>query len=297
MSLRLRLLNAGLRLVARPFLSRVHEPLTARRRFALAARLFRKPPHLLRVPGLLARVTVRQRSDDLAILYFHGGAYATGSPETHLGLAGRIARLTGLPVYLPAYRLAPEHPAPAAFEDAVSAHAALLAKGYPPDRIVLGGDSAGGGLALALLSHLCRSGQRPAGLFAFAPWTDLALTGESLHRNAATDVVLPAARLQEAVRLVRGDLSPDDPRISPLYAAFPDAPPVFLQVGSREILLDDSRRIASRLRAAGGRVTLQEWPDCPHVWQILDGWLPEARAALREVAGFVLSLSPTSGGS
>lgn len=297
MSLRLRLLNFGLRLTAREFLGRVHDPLTARRRFALAARLFRKPPHLLRVPGPLTRVTVRQRSDDLAILYFHGGAYATGSPETHLALAGRIARMTGFAVYLPAYRLAPEHPAPAAFEDALAAHAALLAKGYPPERIVLGGDSAGGGLALALLSRLCQSGHRPAGLFAFAPWTDMALTGDSLTRNAAHDVVLPARRLTEAVGLVKGSLDPKDSRISPLYADFPDPPPVFLQVGSEEILLDDSRRMAERLRAAGGQITLQEWPDCPHVWQILDGWLPEARAALREAAAFILGLSSSSAGS
>ena len=131
----------------------------ARRDFNLLTRLLREPPYLLHlvdhgaVP--LHWVSVRRRRDDWVILYLHGGGYVAGSPLTHIGLAGRIARLTGLQVVLPEYRLAPEHPAPAAFDDATAAHAALLAKGWPADRIILGGDSAGGGLALALLADLC----------------------------------------------------------------------------------------------------------------------------------------------
>lgn len=293
MSLRLRLLNLGLRRFARPLLSRVFDPAASRRRFALVARSFWHPPFLLHLPGRLHRVTSRHRSDAAVILYFHGGAYLTGSPRTHAGLAGRIARLTGLAVFLPEYRLAPEHPAPAAFEDAVAAHAALLAKGYAPDQILLAGDSAGGGLALALLSHLCRTGQRPAALIAFSPWTDLALAGPSLIDLAPFETLLPPERLPDAVALIRGALPADDPRISPIYAAFPDPPPVLLQVGSREVLLDDSRRMADVLRRAEAEVTLQIWPDCPHVWQILDGWLPEARAALQEVARFVKAVTPS----
>ncbi|MGV8987714.1 MAG: alpha/beta hydrolase fold domain-containing protein [Cypionkella sp.] len=237
--------------------------------------------------GAPHRVTARPTMDDWAILYFHGGAYMTGSPVTHLGLAGRIAQMTGLPVFLPDYRLAPEHPAPAAFEDAVVAHSALVARGYAADRVILAGDSAGGGLALALLAHLCAINARPLGLFAFSPWTDLALTGESLGANAAADVVIPLQAMARGVAVIRGDLSATDPRLSPLYAQFPKPPPVLLQVGTGELLLDDSRRMAETLRRGGGEVTLQEWPDCPHVWQLLDGYLPEARQALHEVASFV----------
>lgn len=290
LSLRLRLLNQALRWVGRPLLARATDPVLSRRRFSVLAKAFRKPPYLLHLPGALHRVTVRPTSAPFAVLYLHGGAYMTGSPVTHLALAGRLARLTGLPVFLPQYRLAPEHPAPAAFEDAVAAHASLLVKGYAPSQITLGGDSAGGGLALALLAQLCAQNQRPAGAFAFSPWTDLALQGASLTTNAVADVLLPSAKLADAVAMILGSLAPTDPRLSPQYAAFRDPPPVFLQVGSTEILLDDSRRMADHLHQSGGTVALQVWPDSPHVWQMLDGYLPEARAALRQTAAFILTL-------
>lgn len=298
MSFRLRLLNFGLRWLARPRLARADDPVRARRNFDLVARLFRVPPYVLHLVEAgsvpLHWISVRRRYVDWVILYLHGGAYATGSPLTHLALMARIAKLTGLQVVAPEYRLAPEHPAPAAFEDVLAAHAVLIAKGCAVDRIILAGDSAGGGLALAVLAELCACGLRPAGLFAFSPWTDLALGGDSLVRNAASEVFLPAARLLFAVDLVRGAVSASDPRLSPVHAVFNRAPPVVLQVGTAEILLDDSRRMADVLRQAGGDVTLSEWPDCPHVWQMLDGYVPEARAALVEVAGFVERLVKSS---
>ena len=305
MSLRLRLLNRGLRWLAKPRLAKTDDPVAARRNFGRVARLFRRPPYVLhlvedgRVP--LHWISVRRRNPDWVVMYLHGGAYATGSPATHRALMARIAKLTGLQVVAPVYRLAPEHPAPAAFEDAVAAHAALVAKGYAADRIILGGDSAGGGLALALLAELCSKGMPPAGLFAFSPWTDLQHGGDSLARNAAADVFLPASRMRFTVELVIGSLSDCDPRVSPLYAEFIAPPPVLLQVGTTEILLDDSRRMAEKLRQAGGAVILSEWTDCPHVWQMVDGYLPEARAALIEEAEFVAKLvsplTPPAGGS
>lgn len=248
MSIRLRLARLLCRNLVRPALGRAQDPGRERDRFRRLSRLFRHPSHLCFLDGPLPRVTCHPRHDDLAILYFHGGAYVTGSPETHLSITGRLARLTGRPVFAPRYPLAPEHPAPAAFEAAVAAHARLMRQ-VPARRIVLGGDSAGGGLALSLLSHLCREGLAPAGLFALSPWTDLALTGESLARNATRDDLLPVARIAEAARLVLGPLAPRDPRISPLYADFPDCPPVLIQVGLTEILLDDARRMAFRLGA------------------------------------------------
>ena len=298
MSFRLRLLNLGLRWLARPGLAKADDPVASRAGFLRVAHLFRMPPHLLHLedsgPVPLHWVSVKRRNTDWVILYLHGGAYATGSPLTHVALIARIAKLTGLQAAAPAYRLAPEHPAPAAFEDAVLAHARLIAKGYGSDRIILAGDSAGGGLALALLADLCRRGLQPAGLFAFSPWTDLTLTGDSLVRNAVRDVFIPAERMPMTVDLVRGGLPVDDPRLSPLYARFDRPPPVLIQVGTTEILLDDSRRMAEVLRRAGGEVVLREWPDCPHVWQMTDGYVPEARAALVEVAGFVAGLVNSS---
>lgn len=285
MSLSLRLLNLILRWTARPSVARARNPGVERRRFATAARFLLRPAHLCFLDGPLPRVTCHLTNDTHAVLYFHGGAYITGSPETHLTITGRLARLTGLPVFAPRYPLAPEHPAPAAFDAALAAHE-RLSRIYPWQNIILGGDSAGGGLALALMSHLCQTGRPPAGLFAFSPWTDLTLGGESLRRNADSDVLLPAHRVAEAATLVRGTLAPTDPRISPLFAAFPDPPPALIQTGTTEVLRDDARRMAKVLGAR-----LSEWPDCPHVWQMFDGYLPEARAALREVAAFVAHLA------
>lgn len=291
MSLRLRLITLAMRLVVRPILARAWDPVKSRRDFARLSRWLCVPPYVLHLvdnaPVALHWISVNRRRSDWVIFYLHGGGYIAGTPLTHLGLAARIAKLTGLQVASPDYRLAPDHPAPAAFVDALAGHAHLLAQGYGADHIILAGDSAGGGLALALLADLCQRKLTPAGLFAFSPWTDLALTGASLQANAERDPLLPAHRMPDAVAMVLGDVDGRDPRISPLYACFDDPPPVLFQVGECEILLDDSRRMATVLRQAGGRVQLDEWPGCPHVWQMLDGYLPEARQALTKVAAFV----------
>ena len=294
MSVRLRLLALGMRAFVRPRLLRMQTPAAARRDLDFAGRyVFRAPPYLLHLPGVAFDwISVGRVRQDRVILYLHGGAYVAGSPTSHAPLLGRISKLSGLAVAAARYPLAPEHPAPAQFDTAVAAHAALLKTGVAPGQIILGGDSAGGGLALALLAELCLRGQPPAGLFAFSPWTDLAMTGASLRENAGSDPLLPVQRMQETVDQLKGALSPDDPRLSPLYARFDAPPPVFLQVGSSEILRDDSRRMAQVLVQAGGIVTLQEWPGAPHVWQMLDGYVPEARAALLELAQFLGQLFP-----
>jgi epsilon-lactone hydrolase len=286
-SLRLALLRLALRLLVRPRLARTAKPEQGQRDFARGARLFRPPPFLLHLPGpLLHRITAGPVAEAGIILWFHGGAYVVGSPATHAAMLGRLSRLSRLAVVAPDYRKAPEHPAPCAFEDAQAAHAALLAQGWAPGQIILGGDSAGGGLALALLADLCARGLRPGGLVVFSPWTDLSLSGASLQAHAGADPLLPVSRIVEAVEMVRGPLDPADPRLSPLFAGFDRPPPVLILVGSDEILLDDSRRMAARLAAAGGAVTLHEEPQAPHVWPIFDGWVPEARAALRMAARF-----------
>lgn len=287
---RLALLNAALRLGTRPALARMQDPVLARAVMERAARwLLSPPPHLLvldaalgAVPGL--RISAGRVAPGHAILHLHGGAYLAGSPRTHCAMLGRLSRLAGIEVFAPAYRLAPEHPFPAALEDAEAAFAGLLARGYAPSRIALGGDSAGGGLALALLARLCAAGTVPGLAYGFSPWADLTGSGSTIRSNADADPMLPAGRLAEIAQIYLQGHPATDPGASPLFAQFPSAPPVLLQVGSTEILLDDSRRLAERLRGFGASVDLQVLPGTPHVVQLFDGWVPEARAALRAAA-------------
>jgi epsilon-lactone hydrolase len=198
----------------------------------------------------------------------------------------RGCRPRPVPVDAPDYRLPRRHPWPRS-TDACAVWDALMREGRAPGRIVLGGDSAGGGIALALLARLCAQGTPPAGLYAFSPWVDLTLSGASLRENAEADPLLPAARIGDLVEAIRGGLPADDPRLSPLSAAYPGAPPVLLQAGRTEILRDDTLRMAARLEADGATVTRRLWPDTPHVVQIFGDWLPEAREARAEAAAFV----------
>lgn len=303
---RLGILNVALRTVGRPILSRTKTPQAARRDFAFASRvLFRRPPGMAMasysVPGpagpiCVAQITAGPVREDGAILYFHGGGYVAGSAATHSRMLARLARLSRTAVHAPDYRLAPEALFPAAYDDARAAWEGVLAEtGLAPDRIVLAGDSAGGGLALALLADLLARGLRPAGLFAFSPWTDLTLQSPSLEENAGRDAILPRTRVEELVGILLGGADPADPRISPLHATWRDPPPVYLQASRTEILRDDSTRMEAALRAAGGTATVELWPDAPHVWQLFDGWVPEARAALEKAAAFVdARLTPRS---
>lgn len=275
----------------RPRFARTALPQPGRRQYAALSRLLlRDPPLTLSlvgrvgvVPGLWIENRPRHEA---VILYFHGGAYVIGSPETHRAMLAEMAARTGARVFLPDYRLAPEHPFPAAFEDALAVWQGLLQRGVAPGQIILGGDSAGAGLALALLAHLCHSGPRPAGLFAFSPWTDLTFTGASLVTNAAREQVLPAHRLTEVRAMILGGARPGDaadPRLSPLHATYPDAPPVQIHVAETEILRDDALRMRSRLPDAEIRLA----GDLIHVWPLLHRFLPEARATLDMSADFI----------
>jgi acetyl esterase/lipase len=222
------------------------------------------------------------------LLWLHGGAFCLGSPRTHARLVAALATAAGTGAVIPRYRLAPEHPFPAAVEDARAAWEGLLAEGLPPGRIVLGGDSAGGGLAFALLNELLARGlPPPAGVVALSPWADLTLSGGSLATLARRDAFLPAARMAEVRDLYLAGADPADPRASPHLGRFPGAPPVLIQASRAEILLDDARMMAARLAAEGAEVTLDLVPAAPHVWQVYHGWLPEADAALARAAAFV----------
>ena len=295
MSWQARGLTLWLRRYERPVLARLTSVPYQRRRFERQARLFPKLRRRVRAETVqlagLSCLRILPRAGATArfrLLYLHGGAYIMGSARTHRGLAAQLADLVGCEVLLPDYRLAPEHPFPAAFEDGCALAAALQQDGLP---LVLGGDSAGGGLCLALLGHLCRGGTPPLGAIAFSPRTDLTLTGDSLRRNAGTEVLLPIERIVEVRDWYSAGADLTDPRLSPLFATFPAPPPVLIQWSDSEALADDAARMVQHLRAAGGTVRAEVYPGLPHVWQMFAGGLPEAGQALRAAAAFLNGLT------
>jgi monoterpene epsilon-lactone hydrolase len=223
-----------------------------------------------------------------AILYLHGGGYTACSPRTHRELAGRIGRAAGMKTYVPDYRLAPEHPFPAAVDDAHAAYRFMLEDAsLEPRRIAVAGDSAGGGLAMALLlSLLDAKHPLPGCVCLMSPWTDLTLSGASAHSNADIDPVCTLAESQTFAEFYIGSSNPRDPLISPLFGFFNGMPPTLIQVGSEEILLDDSTRLADRLRAAGVDVSLEMEAGAVHVWQTLPQ-VPEAIEATDRIASFI----------
>jgi monoterpene epsilon-lactone hydrolase len=222
------------------------------------------------------------------ILHLHGGAYCLGSPETHRGLAAALSRTARAAVLLPAYRLAPEHRHPAALEDVLATYRWLTdERGVDPGRIVVTGDSAGGGLGALLLVRLRDEGRPlPAAYVGVSPWTDLAATGSSLTDLDGIDPWLSAALVMPAARSYAGDIPLDDPRVSPLYADLRGLPPMLVHVGTDEILFDDAARFVERAREAGVDASLGRFEGMWHVFHIFPG-LPEGRAALRELGGFV----------
>lgn len=237
------------------------------------------------VGGVAGEWAFKGQKTDVIILYLHGGGYFACSPATYRPITGGFA-LQGLSVFAPDYRLAPEHPYPAAVKDALSAYRALLAE-YGPKRMVIAGDSAGGGLALSmLLAAQDAALPMPAGVVLFSPWTDLAVTGASIKRNAKRESLLVGARIKEAAALYLDSADPKTPMASPLYGNLANLPPVFIQVSEREILLDDSVRLADKIKAANGAVELHIWANMPHVWQLGQSFLPEARSALKQAASF-----------
>lgn len=228
------------------------------------------------------------------ILYLHGGGYYFCSPKSHRALAFGLATRVGARTFSLDYRLAPEHRFPGALDDAMAAYRHLVASGTPPESIVIAGDSAGGGLALATLVALRDAGDPlPAGGLLFSPWTDLAASGATIRSNDGVDPMFSGPAIGRAARVYLGDTPATHPYASPVYADLQGLPPLFIQAGSTEVLLDDSRRVADKARAAGGTVELQVWPKMPHVWQLFAPFIPEARQALDCAAGFVREVTAT----
>jgi epsilon-lactone hydrolase len=233
-------------------------------------------------------VTAEGAAPDRIMVYLHGGSYSAGSPRTHRALVARLSRATGATGVVLDYGLAPERPFPAAVVDTLAAYRWLLQNGTRPEHIVLAGDSAGGGLALAVALALRDGGSPlPAGIVCLSPWTDLAGTGASLKTRAKADPWLnPDGVVPEANRYLAG-ASPQNPLASPYYGNPRGLPPIFIQVGDDEILLDDATRMAERARAAGVETTLEVWPGMWHVWQAFTPYIPEARQAIERIGAWV----------
>jgi len=203
-------------------------------------------------------------SADRVILYLHGGGYVVGSINTHRAMVSRIARASNARALAIDYRLAPEHPFPAAVEDTIAAYRWLLAQGYKPGRIVIAGDSAGGGLAIVALLAIRDAGlQMPACAVPISPWTDLEGTGESVRTRAAKDVMVTQENLAHSAKQYYGTHDPKDPLVSPVHANFRGLPPMLIHVGDAEILLDDATRVAASARRPASMSSLKSGTTCP----------------------------------
>ncbi|HKC06879.1 MAG TPA: alpha/beta hydrolase [Methylomirabilota bacterium] len=224
------------------------------------------------------------------VLYLHGGGYVIGSPRSHRHLAAAIAGAAGASALLLDYRLAPEHPYPAAVEDATAAYRWLLDQAIAPERIVIAGDSAGGGLAVATLLAL-REAQvpLPAGGVCISPWVDLTCGGASYATKAEADPIVKRAGVEQMAQAYLGATSPRDPLASPLFAELRGLPPLLIQVGTDEVLLDDAVQLAARAKAAGVDTTLETHERMIHVWHWFLPMLDEAQTAVDTIGRFVRS--------
>lgn len=224
------------------------------------------------------------------VLYFHGGGYVFGSPKSHRGLTFKLAQDARADVFSLDYRMAPEHPFPAAVEDAVAAYQWLLDGEREPGKIVVSGDSAGGGLSLAfLLSCKERGLPMPSGALLYSPWTDLAGTGASLDTNDASDVMFEKANITEGAKRYMNGADPKTPLISPLYADLSGLPPILTFVSNSESLYDDSTRLHERLLAAGVDAQLITERGLAHVWPIFYPRFPEAGRTIKQSADFIIT--------
>jgi epsilon-lactone hydrolase len=294
MSLRSEIVRVGMRLLIKRHKYR-DLTIEQHRRFASTAeRLVPDPPPYTRTLAVDAggvgadSISTLVSDDDRHVLFLHGGGFIIGSPALYRHVTWRIATATCARVLAVDYRLAPEHPFPAALEDAAAAYQWLLDQGADARRIAVMGDSAGGGLVFSLMLRLRDEGSPlPSAAVALSPWTDLALTGPSLKLNANADPLLNAEDPPQFVEDYLAGADPRTPYASPLYGDPAGLPPTMIQVGSDEVLRDDAVRMADRMRKAGCQVELEIWPRMPHVWHAFAPLIPEARRAIERIGSFV----------
>ncbi len=222
------------------------------------------------------------------VLYLHGGYYIAGRPRPYRNLAGRLATGLNADILILDYRLAPEHPYPAALEDALTTYQRLVETGVDPATVAIAGDSAGGGLTLAVLLRAKTEGvPLPGAAVLFSPWTDLTCSGASVDRNDQADDMLSAAALRAAAACYAGPCDLNNPEISPLFGDLSGLPPMFVTVDNSETLLDDSLRLLEQTRASGTRSELRQTTGLFHIWPVLVPYLREARGTVAEVVAFL----------
>lgn len=246
--------------------------------------------------GVSAEWTVSPEADHFRVLMFlHGGGYVSGSLKSHRHMVAELGRLAQARTLALDYRLAPEHPFPAALDDALAGYRFLLAQGIAPRNIALGGESAGGGLAMATMVSLRDAGDPlPACAWLSSPWTDLRQSGATMISKASVDPLIQKPYLDELAAAYLNGADPGNPLVSPIGAALEGLPPLLIQVGSAETLLDDSVRLAAVAGAAGMRVTLDIWPDMIHAFTLFYQQVAMARLALDQVAAFLRAMTGRS---
>lgn len=293
-SLRLRLYSAFTRAVIKPWLRRAVEPAQVRASFeSHAKRMHIHPPFATYRNGEVGGVPVlwvsrkAVKSNDV-MLYIHGGGFVAGSPDTHKHMVADIVGALGCEAVMPRYRLAPEHPFPAAFDDCLAVYNGLLALGLRADQIVIGGDSAGGALTLALLGYLSdQSMDLPQSAFALSPVVDMSARFDSMAENAQSEVLLISERFAEIGAMYATDADLTDPKASPINAEFKRCPPLLLHHCDGEVLRDDTLEMQKKMVGLGHDVLVRSFPNAFHVFHIMRGHFPEARAALDDVIAFV----------
>lgn len=234
-------------------------------------------------------------SEDAVLLFLHGGGYVIGSPKSHRHFVANLSEETGIQGLLVDYRLAPEHPFPAAVEDAISVYAALLTHGFEPSEIVVAGDSAGGGLVVAMMLAVRDANlPLPAAGICISPWNDLTGTAKSLEANAAVDPTVSKESLDFFAAEYLGDEPAENPYASPLFGDLAGLPPLLIQVGSVEVLLDDAVDFAERAKEAGVDATLEVWEEMIHVWHRYYPILQEGREANARIGEYVRGIISSS---
>ena len=233
-------------------------------------------------------VTAEGAAESRVVLYLHGGGYIIGSPRTHRPLMAELSQAAGARVLGLDYRLAPEHRFPAPVEDSVSAYKWLLREGYDPAGISVAGDSAGGGLTIAMMVQARYLGlPLPGASVCISPWVDMEGLGDSMGTRAAADPMVGRDSLMVSAKTYLGGSDPKAPLAAPLYADLRGLPPTLIQVGDAEVLLDDSTRLAGIAREAGVDVQLDVWDDMIHVWHLFAPILPEGKRAIKQAGDFI----------
>jgi acetyl esterase/lipase len=279
-----------------PGKSGVTDIASVRARYEAGFVRFGAPAVIPVVPGSLGPVAGewhRTGDDRSAMLYFHGGGFVAGSPETHRGLIARLVEASGVAAFAPRYRLAPENPFPAAVRDGLDAYRELIAGGMPASSILLAGDEAGGGLAFAVALAARNAGlDRPGGVAALSPWADLALSGHAILANRAADSQLTWEQLFLSARFYLRKSNPCDVYASPAFASLKDFAPVMVHAGSAEVLRDDASKLGDRAAEAGVPVSVEIYDGMGHLFQA-DSKLNEAKVSLARLGQFIRTRTAT----